>query len=68
MHNHLATLVNYYVRPDFGGRRYEKPSNMWHQSAANELAVHTSDSTFLGGLFYDSLGNHILLYHPADRG
>jgi len=37
------------------------------QRAPGEIVVHTSDSTFLGGYFYDASGTHILLYHPADQ-
>lgn len=37
------------------------------RTAPDELVVHTSDSTFLGGRFYDARGKHILLYHPADQ-
>lgn len=35
--------------------------------APDELIVHTSPSTFLGGRYYDPSGRHILLYHPADQ-
>ncbi len=64
----LLALVNYYTRPDFWKPPIrETIEYVASNRTANELVVHTSGSSFLGGLFYDPLGNHILLYHPADQ-
>lgn len=64
----LFAIFNWYANPDYARPPVrEAIAFVAARRAPNELVVHTSDSTFLGGRFYDPTGNHILLYHPADQ-
>ncbi len=64
----LGSLLNYYTVAE-----YAKPpmrevlSFVAARRMPDERIIHTSDSSFLAGHYYDPGGDHVLLYHPADQ-
>ena len=64
----LVANGNYFANSDYAKSPYRDAIQyVADHTGSNELVVHTSGSTFLAGLHYDSGGQHILLNHPADR-
>lgn len=59
--------VNYLTQSEYAKPAYRDAiAFVRARRTATDLVIHTSDSTFLAGRHYDSEGDHVFLYNPAD--
>lgn len=64
----LFSLLNYYTQPEYAKTPLRQAIQYVEtHRTPGELVVHTSDSSFLAGRYYDAHGNHVLLYNPSDQ-
>jgi mannosyltransferase len=64
----VFSLLNYYTQPEYAKSPLRQAIQYVEtHRTPGELVVHTSDSSFLAGRYYDAHGNHVLLYNSNDQ-